>query len=89
MSTPKKAAPAKPLVVARAPSADGSTVPGLRIVARPASFRRAAYEFTGEAREIAVSELSDEQVAMLKAEKQLVVIACDIAVETEAVIDPA
>lgn len=56
------------------------TVPGVRVVSRPASFRRAGYEFTGEPKEIPLTDLSDEQLQLLWGEKNLVVVDCQIAV---------
>jgi hypothetical protein len=85
MSTQKKPI-AKPAAVERAATKEGF-VPGLRVVARPAVFRRAGYEFSGEARDLPLSELTDEQIVLLRNEKALVVMDCDIPVMAEAVAE--
>ncbi len=46
----------------------------LKIVSRPESFRRAGYAFTGAATTIPLADLTDDQVAALRAEPQLVVV---------------
>lgn len=52
--------------------------PALRIISRRESFWRAGHQFGLQARTLLLSELSEDQVARLKAEPQLVVV------ETEA-----
>lgn len=58
--------------------AAGPATKGLRIVARPPTFRRAGFTFTAEAQTIPLSDLSDEQVALLQSEANLVVSEVDI-----------
>lgn len=61
----------------------GKTAPGLRIVARPDSFRRAGREFGREPQEILLDDLTKEQIAALKAEPELVVTEIEIALPAE------
>lgn len=58
--------------------AAGPATKGLRIVARPPTFRRAGYTFTAEAQTIPLSDLSAEQVELLQGEVNLVVSEVDI-----------
>ena len=52
---------------------------GLRIVARPQQgFRRAGMSFSAEGATVSLSELTEEQVADLRAEPQLVVVDVDM-----------
>ena len=56
----------------------GPATKGLKVIARPQTFRRAGYAFTREPVTIALSELTPEQVELLKAEPSLVVQEVDI-----------
>lgn len=63
------------------PAGDASK--GLKVTARADHFRRAGHVFTGEARVIPLSDLTDEQVEQLKTEPMLVVQDVDIKPEPE------
>lgn len=65
------------------PKAAGPATKGLRIVARPPTFRRAGYTFTAEAQTIPLSDLSAEQVELLQGEVNLVVSEVDIPAPAE------
>lgn len=56
----------------------GPETRGLKVTARPASFRRGGHTFTGEAKVIPLSELSEEQVAAITSEPNLVTQEVDI-----------
>lgn len=56
----------------------GPETRGLKIVARPASFRRCGRQFSGEPTVIPLSELTNDEVAQLQAEPQLVVTEVDL-----------
>lgn len=61
------------------PAGDASK--GLKVTARADHFRRAGFAFTGEARVIPLSDLTEEQVEQLKNEPLLVVQEVDIKAE--------
>lgn len=63
--------------------AAGAADKGLKVTARPASFRRAGYTFTAEARVIPLSELTDEQVSQIEGDPYLVSQRVDIEVPAE------
>lgn len=52
--------------------AAGPATKGLKVTARPASFRRAGHTFSGEAKTIPLSELTEQQVEQIKADPNLV-----------------
>lgn len=54
------------------PKQAGGTDQGLQVTSRPASFRRAGFVFTAEARVIPLSDLTEEQVAQIQADPNLV-----------------
>lgn len=56
---------------------------GLRIVARPPTFRRAGFAFSAEPTIIPFSKLSEAQVELLKKEGNLVVSEADIPAPAE------
>lgn len=56
----------------------GAADKGLKVTARPATFRRAGYTFTADARVIPLSELSEEQLALIEADPNLVSQRVDI-----------
>lgn len=58
--------------------AAGSATRGLRVIARRDSFRRAGHVFSGEAKTIALADLTEDQVELLKSERLLVVQEVDI-----------
>lgn len=70
---------AKPQVKKAAGPADK----GLRIVARKDVFRRCGRAFGAEPIEIALTNLTEDEVAILEAETQLVVTRVDITAATE------
>lgn len=51
---------------------------GLRVTSRPASFRRGGHTFTGEAKTIPLSELTEEQAAQIVEDPNLVSQLVDI-----------
>ena len=62
----------------------GAATQGLKVTARPASFRRAGYTFTGEARVIPLSDLNEEQVALIEGDANLVSQRVDIEAPAES-----
>lgn len=64
--------------------AAGPATRGLKVTARPASFRRGGHTFSGEAKTIALSELSAEQVEQITTDPNLVVQEVDIEPPAEA-----
>ncbi|MDO8776205.1 MAG: hypothetical protein Q7K57_47360 [Burkholderiaceae bacterium] len=66
--------------------AAGPATRGLKVTARPASFRRGGHTFSGEAKTIPLSELSAEQVEQITTDPNLVVQEVDIEppAETQA-----
>mgnify|MGYP000977604019 CR=1 FL=1 len=59
------------------------TVPGIRVVSRPDSFRRAGFGFTSSPKDIAVADLSEEQLALIRGEPKLVVVDIDMEIAGE------
>jgi hypothetical protein len=51
---------------------------GLKVTARPSSFRRAGFTFTSEARVVPLSELTEEQIALIEGDTNLVSQRVDI-----------
>lgn len=65
--------------MAAKPKAAGPATKGLKVVSRPAAgFRRAGMHFSAEGTTVPLSDLTQEQVDLLKAEPQLVVVEVDI-----------
>lgn len=60
------------------------TIPGLKVTARPASFRRAGYTFTAEARVIPLGDLTKAQLAQIEGDPNLVSQQVDIEAPAEA-----
>lgn len=58
--------------------AAGAADKGLKVTSRPASFRRGGYTFTGEARVIPLSDLTEEQAAQIVEDPNLVTQLVDI-----------
>lgn len=58
--------------------AAGPATRGLKVVARPASFRRGGFTFTADARTIPLDQLTEEQVESIKGDSNLVVQEVDI-----------
>ncbi len=58
--------------------AAGAADKGLKVTSRPASFRRGGFTFTGEARVIPLSDLTEEQVAQITGDPNLVTQEVDI-----------
>ncbi|MDP3165125.1 MAG: hypothetical protein Q8N06_06680 [Hydrogenophaga sp.] len=58
--------------------AAGPATKGLKVVSRPASFRRGGQSFTGEARVVPLSDLTEEQAEQIKNDANLVVQEVDI-----------
>ncbi len=65
----KKATDAKPDAQ---PQAQSAAELGLKVTARPPSFRRGGYTFTGEAKTIPLRDLSPEQVSAIENDPNLV-----------------
>jgi hypothetical protein len=51
---------------------------GLRVTARPESFRRGGHTFTGEAKTIPLSDLTEAQAVSIRDDKNLVVQVVEI-----------
>lgn len=66
------------MATAKQPKAAGPETKGMKVTARPASFRRAGYTFGSEPRVIALSDLTQEQVEQLEADTNLVCQRVDI-----------
>lgn len=60
------------------PSAAGDATKGLRVIAKRDGFRRAGHVFSGEAKVLALSDLTEEQADAIRAESMLVVSEIDI-----------
>jgi len=58
-------------------------VPGMRIIARVASFRRAGRAWGATAVDVPASDFDKQQIAALKAEPMLSVVDVDIEVPAE------
>jgi hypothetical protein len=58
--------------------AAGPADKGLKVVSRPASFRRGGQTFTAEARIVPLSDLTEEQAAQIVEDPNLVVQLVDI-----------
>lgn len=58
--------------------AAGPATKGLKVTSRPASFRRGGYTFTGEARVIPLSDLTEEQAVQIVEDTNLVTQLVDI-----------
>jgi hypothetical protein len=69
------------MATAKKDKAAGAATEGLRVVSRPATFRRAGINFSAEPRVIPLSELTDEQVAQIEGEINLV--ATRVPIEPE------
>lgn len=54
------------------PKAAGAATDGIKVTARPDTFRRGGYTFSAEARVIALSELTEEQLEQIEGEANLV-----------------
>lgn len=52
--------------------AAGAATEGIKVTARPASFRRGGHTFSGEAKVIALSELTEEQLDLIEGDANLV-----------------
>ena len=61
-------------------SGDGKSVPGLRVVSRPESFRRAGFAFTSSPTTIKLADLTQTQIELLCNEPKLVVVEVDVPV---------
>lgn len=55
-------------------------VPGLRIAAKAAGFRRAGRAWSPQATDVLLSDLTKEQIDQLKADPELVVVETEIEV---------
>jgi hypothetical protein len=66
------------MATAKQVKAAGPETKGLKVTARPASFRRAGYSFGSEPRVIALSDLTQEQVEQLEGDTNLVCQRVDI-----------
>jgi hypothetical protein len=62
--------------------AAGAATEGLKVTSRPPTFRRAGYAFSAEPRVIPLSELSEEQLALIEADTSLV--SQRVAIEVDA-----
>lgn len=60
------------------------TVKGLRVTAKAGGFRRAGRAWPGTAVDVPLTDLSKDQIALIRAEPMLVVEDVDIAVEVSA-----
>jgi hypothetical protein len=65
-----------PVALSKAPA--GPANKGIKVTARPASFRRAGHTFTGEAKVIPADQLTEEQLHQIINEPNLVVQPVDI-----------
>lgn len=58
--------------------AAGPATKGLKVVSRPASFRRGGHTFTADPTTIPLDQLTEEQVEQIKGDKNLVVQEVDV-----------
>lgn len=56
----------------------GEATKGIKVTSRPATFRRAGFTFSAEATVIPLSDLSEEQLAQIESESNLVSQRVDI-----------
>ncbi|MBI3130522.1 MAG: hypothetical protein HYZ13_04120 [Acidobacteria bacterium] len=63
--------------------ADPKPIPGLRVRSVPASFWRAGRKWTKEPQEVPASAFSKAQIALLRAEPNLVVEDVELAAKAE------
>lgn len=64
---------------AKKPAPAGPATKGLRIISRsPDGFRRCGRAWNAEGTTVSLAELTEEQVEILRAEKQLVVVDVEI-----------
>lgn len=54
------------------PKAAGAATEGIKVTARPATFRRGGYTFGAEARVIPLSDLTEEQLGQIEGDTNLV-----------------
>lgn len=81
MAEPKN--PKTPKAEPGAPKAEEKGgVPGIRVTAKSGKFRRAGLLFTAEPYDLVLSALTDQQVADIRNEPELVVV--DIEIDLEA-----
>lgn len=59
-------------------------VPGLRVSAKVAGFRRAGRAWSTTPEDVPASEFTKEQIAQLKADPSLTVVAVEIEIEAKA-----
>lgn len=64
--------------------AAGGADRGLKVTSRPATFRRAGYTFSSEARVIPLDQLTEEQYDQITTETMLVAQEVDIEPEQQA-----
>lgn len=64
--------------------AAGGADRGLKVTSRPATFRRAGYNFSSEARVIPLDQLTEEQYDQITTETMLVAQEVDIEPEQQA-----
>lgn len=69
---------------AQKPKAAGPATRGLRVASKYDNFRRAGHVFGQEAKTVPLSELSDADVAAIKADKALIWVEVDIEPEAAA-----
>jgi hypothetical protein len=61
----------------------GPSDKGIKVIARPASFRRAGFTFTAEPQVIRADQISEEQLHQLMTEPNLVVQPVDVEPELD------
>lgn len=71
------------MATANKSKAAGPATKGLKVVSRPASFRRGGHTFTAEPKTIALDQLTEEQAEQIKTDMNLVVQEVDINLPDE------
>jgi hypothetical protein len=57
---------------------NGNKVPAIRVVSRPDNFRRAGIAFSSSPVDLKLSDLTEEQIAAIRGERNLVVLDCEV-----------
>lgn len=63
------------------PAAESGSRAAIKVISRPAQFRRAGLVFTSEPRTIPLADLTEEQLEALRAETNLVVVDVELPAE--------
>jgi hypothetical protein len=74
---------------AKKDKAAGAATEGITVVSRPATFRRAGYTFSAEPTTISLADLSEEQLAQIEGDSNLVKFRVEIKAKPETKAEKA